>query len=344
MRILLVAGVDLSLPGGLERHVLELAGGLAARGHDVEIFGRPAELPPFRMVRDIDPARYDVIHHHGGGWPRGLEPGDRYVRTLHFCVAAKMARYVELGRLRTLVHPGNWRAVAHERAAARRRGRLIAVSHRVAEQFQRWHGIDASAVTVIPNGASFAPASEPRASLRRRHGIADDAPVLLTIGRADFVKGLGLLQRAWDAGPRGDAVWVGVGGDAPGRPTGPNGNRIVTGPVPAREVTNWVHAADLGAMPSYYEGCSLALMEMLATGLYVLGHDVGNAGEVLAEPRGRIVAPNAGAWRDALADALARRPRGVPLDDAFRWDAIVARTEAVYRRLDRLAGGPDRLS
>ena len=329
MKILLHAGVDLSLPGGLERHILELARGLETRGHEVDILGLPAELPPFNMVSRIEPARYDVIHHHGGSSPRGVDPGGRTVRTLHFCVAAKMARYVRLGRLRTLAHPGNWRAVIEERAASQRPGRFIAVSRRVAEEFARFHGFAASAATVIPNGAGFTAPAESRESLRRRHGIEDGDAVLLTIGRADFVKGHDLLARAWKAKPRGRAVWVGVGGDRPLEEP----NRIVTGSLPPQQVTDWIHAADLGAMPSYYEGCSLALMEMLAAGLYVLGHDVGNAREVLDGIRGRLVEPDAESWRKALANALRDRPRGTPLGDEYRWDRIVDRTEAIYRSI-----------
>ncbi|HSD19651.1 MAG TPA: glycosyltransferase family 4 protein, partial [Anaeromyxobacter sp.] len=155
MRILLLGGVDLSRPGGLETHLLELSRCLAARGHAVEIFGRPASLPPHSMVSAVDPARYDVIHDHGG-WPPGLEPAPRHVRTLHFCVAAKMETYVRIGRLRTLVNPENWRARSAERAAVRRAERFIAVSRRVQSEFERHHGLDPTRATVIPNGASFA--------------------------------------------------------------------------------------------------------------------------------------------------------------------------------------------
>src|SRR5215831_4748769 len=102
MKVLLFAGVDLSLPGGLETHVLRLATGLGARGHAVDIFGVPAELPPFRIVQRFDPNDYDVVHHHGARWPRGVDAGERYVRSFHFCTAAKMDRYVRIGRVRTM--------------------------------------------------------------------------------------------------------------------------------------------------------------------------------------------------------------------------------------------------
>ncbi|MBI1798050.1 MAG: glycosyltransferase family 4 protein [Candidatus Eisenbacteria bacterium] len=331
MRVLLVANVDLSRPGGLETHIRELARWLATRGHDVEILGEPADLPPFTMVRDPDPARYDVIHHHGGSWPARLPKDHRRVRTLHFCTAAKMALYVRMGRVKTLANLGNWRGVFDERARVRGPGRLIAVSDRVCAEFARHHGLDPGRARVISNGATFDPPREERATVRARLGVAPDAPVLLTIGRADFVKGYGLLGRAWRRArkPKG-ATWVIVGGGAPSR----SRDRIVTGTLPHDQVIDWIHAADLGALPSYYEGCSVALLEMLAGGLYTLAHDVGNAAEVIT-PRvhGEIVPADEATWTALLTRALAALPpRPVRrLPETYRWDAIADRVAEVYR-------------
>ena len=332
MKVLQVAGVDLSLPGGLETHVRELARGLASRGLEVEVYGRPANCPPLRMVDRIEPLRYGLIHDHTGS---GLPPAiarPPVVRTLHFCVAAKMAAYVRIGRLRTLVNPANWRAVGLERARVRHAAGLIAVSERVRGEFARWHGTDPARMTVIPNGASFGAPREPRERMRHRHGIAADAPVVLTVGRDDFVKGFGLFARAWTRSGVADrgAVWVTVGGRAQARAA----SRIVTGPVSAQEVVDWVHAADFGAFPSHYEGCGLALLEMIAGGLYCLTHDVGIAPEVIRlGENGEILAPRVSEWAEALRRIAAHLPgRPEPgLDPAFGWGPLAARTEAVYR-------------
>jgi glycosyltransferase involved in cell wall biosynthesis len=128
-----------------------------------------------------------------------------------------------------------------------------------------------------------------------------------------------------------------------GRASARAGSRIVTGPVPPQEVVDWIHASDFGAFPSYYEGCSLALLEMLAGGLYTLAHDVGNAAEVIRPGgNGEILPPRVFEWAAALrrlaSDPPARPEQG--LDPAFGWGALTARTEAVYRTA--LAGAPDR--
>lgn len=342
MRVLFLADLDLSLPGGLETHVRELARELAARGHAVEIFGRPRALPGLTMVDSIEASRYDVVHYQGGPWPRGLDPGPRHVRTLHFCVAAKMEVYVRMGRVRTLANLANWRAVAEERRGclgSRGRRHLIAVAERVRRDFARWHGLDPATARVVPNGVSFVPPREGRAALRARYGIAEAAPVLLTIGREDFVKGHGLLARAWaraGATARG-AAWVTAGGAAPERAPG----RVVTGPVSHGEVIDWIHASDVGALPSYYEGCSVALLEMLAGGLHTLAHDVGNAAEVIRDPAvGRILPPDAAAWTEALAATLERRPgtRAPMLGPEFGWPAIAGQVDEVYREVAATAG------
>jgi glycosyltransferase involved in cell wall biosynthesis len=336
--VLLAHGGDVSVPGGLETHVRELASHLARAGHQVEIFGHPARYPPFAMTERPDPERYDVIHHHGDRWPRGLSRGRHAVRTLHFCTAAKMAIYVRRGRLRTLVNPGNWRAVQGEYRAGRRPGRLIAVSNRVRDEYGRYYGLDPARAIVISNGASFAPPLEARETLRRRHGLAAEQPVLLTIGRADFVKGYSLLERAWRrAQPeRSGAIWVSVGGAQPER----SRDRLVTGPLSHQQALDWIHAADFGALPSLSEGSSVALLEMLAGRLYTLSHDVGNAVDVIRPAQnGEIVAPSLAAWSAALARMLDHPPPrpAVGLGPEYGWDAIGARTEAVYR--EALAAG-----
>lgn len=332
MRVLFHVDHDLSRPGGIETHVRELALGLAARGHEVEVFGRPAECPPFTMVSRVDPARYDVIHHHDGYWPGQADVGGRYVRTFHLCVAAKMNTYLRLGRIRTLANLENWRVRAEEAASCLRPGRLIAVSERTRLDLARLHGADPTRIVVIPNGVHFAPPREPRETLRRRYGIAAGAFVLLTIGRDDFVKGHGLLARAWDASgvaARG-AVWVNVGGAARAQHPG----KVATGPVDHAEAMSWVHAADLGAFPSYYEGCGTGLLEMLAGDLFTLTHAVGIAPEVIRDgANGRILEPAVGVWAEAIAAEIMRpRPRSTrALAPEFAWDVVAARVEEVYR-------------
>jgi glycosyltransferase involved in cell wall biosynthesis len=341
VKILIYAPVDFSKPGGLETHVLELCHGLGERGHAVDLYGQgldrltPDAIGGARPVTTLDPERYDVVHQHAGPWPAASGPGPRCVRTLHFCVAAKMAVYVRMGRLRTLANLQNWRARSEEGSAVRSDGTaLIAVSERVRSEFERHHGLTPSRARVISNGASFARPQVARAAGRARHGLDEKTPVLLTIGRPDFVKGYDLLRRAWDSLglDHPNALWVSVGGLGPER----GARTLVTGPVSREDVVSWIHAADFGALPSYYEGCSVALLEMLAGSLPVLAHDVGNAAQVIRPGvNGAIVRRRVSAWTSALQGFLQRPPPRPAngLDLAYRWDSIVASIEEVYQRV-----------
>lgn len=346
MNVLLVAGVDLSLPGGLETHVLELAHGLGARGHHVDILARASrELPgpALRLVDRFGDGAYDIVHHHGGLWVSAWNAAidttaatgrARYLRTFHFSVAAKMGVYLRMGRIRTLFNPGNHRALRDERTSLGRGPLHIAVSRALRDELVRYHGAPRELFESIPNGASFAAPRLGRAAWRERKGIPPEAPLLLTIGRDDYVKGFDLLARAWsapNAHPPG-AIWVSVGGAKPGR----SGDRISTGPIAPSEVTEWIHAADLGAFPSYYEGGGIALADMLAGGLYVLTHAVGVAPEAVRPgENGEFVPRRPDAWSAALARTLAAppRPTGPGLPPEWSWESMVERVERVYRRL-----------
>jgi len=331
MKILIHAPVDFSKPGGLETHVLEISRHLAARGHEIDVYGQGlAPGQGFHVVSALRPEAYDIVHLHAGPWPAG-DPGSHAVRTLHFCVAAKMAAYLRIGRVRTLVNPANWRARKEERAASQRPGALIAVSERVRNEFEHHHGLDPGRARIISNGASFEDPRVPRTAWRAKHGIHETTPVLLTIGRHDFVKGHGLLARAWDklAGEFPDAIWVLVGGSEPER----TARRLVTGSVSREDVVSWIHASDFGALPSYYEGCSVALLEMLAGALPTLAHDVGNAAQVIRPGvNGYLVSQSVRDWMDALRGYLKSPPvrPATGLDLAYRWDSIAASIEGVY--------------
>jgi glycosyltransferase involved in cell wall biosynthesis len=201
----------------------------------------------------------------------------------------------------------------------------------------RFHGAARESLVVIPNGATFEAPREGRAAWRRRHDVPEAAPLLLSIGRDDYVKGSDLLRRAWETPgghPRG-AVWVQVGGRRAER----HGDRIATGPITPEAVNEWIHASDVGAVPSYYEGGGIALTDMLAGGLYVLSHAVGVAPEAIRPGEtGEIVPRRADAWRSALARVLATPPRpGAPgLSADWSWESMTARVEEAYGRLPRI--------
>ena len=336
MKVLLHAGVDLSRPGGVETHVRELARHLALRGHEVGLAGTPQPIAPYaHVVEDEDGgdrlSRWDVVHQHGGLWPRGRPLPHGYVRTIHFCTAAKMQGYLRRGRVRTLLNPGNWSAVGEERASCRRPGGVIVVSENVLQDCARLYGLDPARARVIPNGTAGVSPSRSRDGVRDQWRVPRAAWVVLTIGREDYVKGLDLFARAWRASGLADrgGVWVSIGGRVRDETSG----RRVLGDVSAQDVADWIHAADAGAVPSYYESGGIVLLDLQAAGRFTLAHDVGYAREVIREGEtGRIVPESVPAWAAALREAReASGPVPARVPDRFRWDRIAAEVEAVYR-------------
>jgi glycosyltransferase involved in cell wall biosynthesis len=85
--------------------------------------------------------------------------------------------------------------------------------------------------------------------------------------------------------------------------------------------------------PSYYEGNSVALLEMLAGGLYTLASSVGAAAEVIRPGvNGEILERTDLAWATALSRHLTTPPARVRdgLPQSYRWEEVAARVESVY--------------
>jgi len=136
-------------------------------------------------------------------------------------------------------------------------------------------------IEVIPNGVDVARFQHPAAPLSKRDlGIADHAPVAITVGRLGPEKNLSFLLRAFARAasevPELHLVIVG---------SGPEKERLeemvhllglgpqvhLVGEVPYEEVPNWLVMGDFFAFASVSESHPLVVLEALATGLPVLG-------------------------------------------------------------------------
>ena len=170
--------------------------------------------------------------------------------------------------------------------------------------------------TVIPNGidtSRFAQPSRPRAEVRAELGIGADAKVIGSVGRLDRQKGYRYLLEAFAGIARalGDVELV-IAGDGP--------ELGMLRSLAARlgcaervhlvgrrtDVPELLHAFDVFAMPSLFEGLPLALIEAMAAGVPVVASAVDSVPEVLGAGEaggrvGRLVRP---AEPAALAEAL----------------------------------------
>jgi teichuronic acid biosynthesis glycosyltransferase TuaC len=202
---------------------------------------------------------------------------------------------------------------------------VVAVSHPLADELVRL-GVPRERVHVVANGVDaslFFPRE--RSSSKKALGVADDARVLLFVGRLEPEKGLLDLLDAFDAVlakvPDVQLVLVGDGvsiGHARARASRckPGALRVM-GALPHGEVAAWIGACDALTLPSWAEGTPNVVLEALASGRPVVATTVGGIPDLIADERCGLLVPP----RDphALADAITRAL-------ARRWDADVIRT------------------
>jgi glycosyltransferase involved in cell wall biosynthesis len=207
-----------------------------------------------------------------------------------------------------------------------------AVSHAVKQAAVTTLGIDESAVTVIERGRDanrLAPGSRP--ATRKALGLADDARVLVTVGRQDVQKGHrypldGLARLPHDERPV--ACFVGREGEA---------SAELDALVRTERLGPWVRflghrddvpellaAADMFVMPSLYEGLSGAVIEAMAMGLPIVASAIPGMDELISDGRsGRLVPAKSGA---ALAAAISEL-----FEDPDRARAFGEAARAEYR-------------
>jgi phosphatidylinositol alpha-1,6-mannosyltransferase len=195
------------------------------------------------------------------------------------------------------------------------------------------------------------------AALRRRWGVPTDATVVGCVARLVPRKGQDVLLDVWSdlQSEHGDARLV-IVGEGPlrtrleRRASGMHGVHVV-GPVTWTELPIAYAALDVFAMPVRtrlagldVEGLGISLREAQAAGLPIVAGRSGGAPETVTDPRCGVVVD--GRDRDAVAAALRRwlsdepgrgaaRTHGPRVAQAWSWDAVAARFEALVASLVR---------
>ena len=326
--------------GGAEQWTWQFARLLAKRGEEVHVlasrFGALADDPALtrhtlvpgrsRMGFGIaaeEAARnlsLDVIHDMGSGWhcdvfqPHGgsrkasfeqnlllnhpwLRPAKRF--SMGF-----LPRYREFRRL--------------ARQQFRNDGRLfLALSRMVARDFVRFHEVPASQIRIVYNGVDlerFSPDLVPRyrEQVRRKLGLSDEVLVLIVAHNFPLKGVPTLLRSIGQLVQRGERVRLVVAGGK--RLTR---YRAMADYVGAGLATTFLGsvddaaplyaAADIYVQPTFYDPCSLVVLEALATGLPIVTSRFNGAGELMTPGvEGYIVEDPANAEELAcyLADLL----------------------------------------
>jgi glycosyltransferase involved in cell wall biosynthesis len=221
--------------------------------------------------------------------------------------------------------------------------RTIAVSQTTADDVERFYGVGADRVRVVPNGVDdrFTPGNREAAlaAVRDRWGIEE--PFVLHVGSLEPRKGVEVLIEAATLAAAEGARWRVVLAGNPGF----EAERIeaaaracpacdVLGEVSEEELLDLLRAAGALAAPALYEGFGIAPLEAMACGTpAVIAADSGGLEEV-SGPAAIVAAERTTeAWKVAVEQALERPPalveRGLAYAAKFRWPAVAARTRAV---------------
>ncbi|HEY8368310.1 MAG TPA: glycosyltransferase family 4 protein [Thermodesulfobacteriota bacterium] len=356
MRVALAHMYTFRFLRGIERYVVNMANALARQGAEAVVVTGRTEAP--RTADRLDPRvsvhavphyrwhkvtfvpgfladflgeRYDALSlmlARGEGWAAAI--ADR-IRPLGFNI---VFHFPGEG------HEKQYRAFARL-GLARRARHLIAVSHYVARDVERWFGRRA---TVIPNGVDadkFRYDGAVRRTVREELGLADDDWLVITVGSIEGRKGTQHLIAAMPrllARARGRRVlYAHVGDGAPEQRAAFEAHVRRAGIEPYVRLLGfkeaperYYSAADAFVMLSHHEAFGIVAIEALATGLPVVVSEGSAFPEIVPPGVGRLVPPDD---PDRVADALgavlaAGRPGEAarrPTISRFAWDAVAAR-------------------
>lgn len=213
---------------------------------------------------------------------------------------------------------------------------------------------------VVPYGvdvARFRPDADARARLRRRHGMAPDAPVVFAAGRLVRKKGFEYLIDAVAAlKPRRPAprLVLAGGGDLDAELRGRAAARGIAdrvtwlGTVAQSDVAGWLAAADVAAVPSVrddagnVDGLPNVVLEALASATPVVATPAGGIAAVAIDGETALVVPerDPAALASAIDELLGNpelrervgRAARARVQARHTWERVAERFEAAYDR------------
>jgi len=305
--------------GGLEYWSWQFVTNMVDRGHEVHILARSfADFEPIPRLHchpipgvlsrmgyaaaieaRLNELDLDIVHDTGAGWScdvfqphfgsraalldRCLDILPWHVRPVKQLAHAVLPRYREFRALDARQYVND--------------GRLyVALSQKVADAFVQYHGIDPDVIRVVPNGVNcekYSPANRDlhRNNIRKELGLEPDTLLLLMIAHNFRLKGLSSAIRSLaSARRRTSRVHLAVmGGASPGQYRRLAGSLGVLNDVTflgsRPSSIPLLAAADALIHPTYYDACSLVVLEALATGLPVISTRATGVHELMTDGR-----------------------------------------------------------
>lgn len=354
--------------GGAERYLVDLCCRMAAEGHEVHVYAEDWEqehpgvhchriktipfpkslrLLSFAMKATGEMKRgdydvtlgvgntleADVLQPHGGvhrAW---------FWRSLRAYDHPALWTIKLLGRLLSLKQ---WAQGVIESAPYKKNhfSKIIAISEMVKRDIIRWYGVSNDHIEVIYNGVDierFHPRNrQSREDIRKRHGISDEW-VILFVSNNFRMKGLVFLMKALAEIKKGRSApfkLLVLGRDRKepylrlAKHWGLSEEVVFAGSTDAPE--QYYGAADLLVHPTFYDACSLTVLEAMASGVPVITTLYNGASGVMTGGEEGAVIPDPRDVRD-----LASRISGILKPGVIEQASIAARRICESHSLER---------
>jgi UDP-glucose:(heptosyl)LPS alpha-1,3-glucosyltransferase len=323
MKIALVIGNYNSQGGGAERWTDRHANYLLSAGHDVHLISRGFNKPPAgAKLHPIDKARgrlrfadraeqalkrigTDAIHDMGDGWFGDVFSPHHGTRAGGFLASDEMAspswRSVRKWSRNWLPRYREFRLLERCQLAAGAFRTVVALSRKVQRDMMRHYSVDPDRIDVVYNGVdaeTFRPADCPRLVARRdnirRAWGWENRVVFLLVAHNFKLKGLDALLRALSRIPASERVGLVVAGndkpspyDRMAQKLGVSDRVKFLGDQP--DAVPLYQAADAYVQPTYYDPCSLVVLEAMSSGLPTITTTANGAGELLEHGRSGFI-------------------------------------------------------
>ncbi len=350
--------------GGAERYIVDLCTRMAQEGHEVHVYAehweedvqgihlhRVKTIPFPKSLRLLSFAinatrgmkrglydvtlgvgntlEADVLQPHGGvHWAWFWRSLQAYENPFH-----RLIKF--LGRV---LSPKQW-VQGYIENAPYKRGvfkKIVAISDMVKDDLIRWYKIPEDRIVVIYNGVDierFHPRNRHfRGEVRKRYGIGEEF-VILFVSNNFRMKGLDYLIRSLakiQEGKHPPFRLLVLGRDRPqpylrlAERLGLSKEVIFAGST--NEPERYYGAADLLVHPTFYDACSLTILEALASGLPVITTSSNGASGIMTQGKEGFIHPDS---RDH--HTLAERISFLLINDERRAEASLAARELAER-------------
>ncbi|HEX3247169.1 MAG TPA: glycosyltransferase family 1 protein, partial [Chloroflexota bacterium] len=238
--------------------------------------------------------------------------------------------------------------------SARRASFIVADSENTANDVICLLGVPPERVAVVPGGVDvrFRPVEDPtrRQMMRQRLGVGN-APYILFVGVIEPRKNLQGLIEAFELIKQhhklphklvvvGRKGWLSEGIYEKFESSPVRDDIIFPGFIADEELPTLYSAAAALAMPSFYEGFGLPLLEAMACGTPVVSSNAASLPEVVGDAGPKVDPNDVEALAESLAQVLtdeslraANRARGLERAAQFTWQAAAKRLLDVYERV-----------